>query len=910
MVDQTDRRNGLTTAQAIKPPVRVATTAAITLTGEQTVDGVAIVSGDRVLVKDQVDQTTNGIYIANTSSWTRSKDFDGNLDIVQGTLVYVANGSVNERLIFQVTTVDPIVIGTSALVFTPSLLNISTFVQTLLNSATSNAFLTTLTATRSETGAYAMPVLSWIYDTVITPEQFGAIGDNADHALSTRYASLAAAQAVYPFVTSLTQQIDWAAWQAAVNACAHSFDNLAKPGIRMGAGKKYHIGADPIVPPNYQITIEGQGRQASVINFTGTACFKSPAATYFCPQFRDFSIQGDATTGYGIDLSPTTTDVFNGSFENMDIFSGSECIFAPMSCGLFSFSFEGINGNSYNGHTFRAHCGNTVSWRNCYAASAGSGKAGYRLSGNITMHSCTGVNNADYWGVFGSNTAGTGGSGAFATDFASTSYPDIHLYDCNIEAYAVNGVWAVQQVQDFHFYGGTISRVALATAYHSDVRQSLQALGVSQIGCTFEGTRVFLGAGVPSGAHLYTDSGGVFYENGALWSGAGVTTWFDANVALSYQLMTLIKSGDVFQSIAFRHNALNPRRITAELLRFKELTPATGTTAPDATGYTMVKTANATATSIDRFTWTTTFGIDSDTSRNGFLMLMVEDELTTLTHGTATTGGLRLRDRASYQCRRGDVFLFVMASRDLDGTTRNVWVEVGRTSRSSANAVQIKDDFLGEEIDNTWWQSIVGTDPNSRAAIVNPDQMGGVVRMVTGSDAGGTMALNGVQLYSQLNWQANQDGMVCEFKLKMDAITNVAVYLGFTDQRAALEMPFTLGAGDALTSNCSDGCGVLFDTAADTDTWWLVGVANDVDATKQNSTIAPVAATFETWRLEVTTAGVATFLRNGVVIGVTMAGATRATIPLTPVVATFARAGALRNIDIDSALVEQKRSNT
>jgi len=43
----------------------------------------------------------------------------------------------------------------------------------------------------------------------VTPEQIGAIGDGIAHPLSEHYATLSAAQAVYPFVTSLTQTIDW-----------------------------------------------------------------------------------------------------------------------------------------------------------------------------------------------------------------------------------------------------------------------------------------------------------------------------------------------------------------------------------------------------------------------------------------------------------------------------------------------------------------------------------------------------------------------------------------------------------------------------------------------------------------------------------------------------------------------------
>ena len=50
---QTDRIDGLSTSVAMKAPVVVATTANITLSGLQTIDGVSVVTGDRVLVKDQ-----------------------------------------------------------------------------------------------------------------------------------------------------------------------------------------------------------------------------------------------------------------------------------------------------------------------------------------------------------------------------------------------------------------------------------------------------------------------------------------------------------------------------------------------------------------------------------------------------------------------------------------------------------------------------------------------------------------------------------------------------------------------------------------------------------------------------------------------------------------------------------------
>lgn len=60
--------------------VRVATTANITLSGTQTIDGVSVVAGNRVLVKDQTDQKTNGIYVVDASTWSRAADADNTPD--------------------------------------------------------------------------------------------------------------------------------------------------------------------------------------------------------------------------------------------------------------------------------------------------------------------------------------------------------------------------------------------------------------------------------------------------------------------------------------------------------------------------------------------------------------------------------------------------------------------------------------------------------------------------------------------------------------------------------------------------------------------------------------------------------------------------------------------------------------
>ena len=59
---------------SFKQPVLVTTTGNITLSGTQTIDGIAVSVGDRVLVKNQTTQSQNGIYIVASGAWSRSPD--------------------------------------------------------------------------------------------------------------------------------------------------------------------------------------------------------------------------------------------------------------------------------------------------------------------------------------------------------------------------------------------------------------------------------------------------------------------------------------------------------------------------------------------------------------------------------------------------------------------------------------------------------------------------------------------------------------------------------------------------------------------------------------------------------------------------------------------------------------------
>ena len=80
----------------VKGSCRAATTANITLSGAQTIDGVAIIAGDRVLVKDQSTAANNGIYVAAASTWSRAADADTWNELV-GAFTFVEEGTVNDN---------------------------------------------------------------------------------------------------------------------------------------------------------------------------------------------------------------------------------------------------------------------------------------------------------------------------------------------------------------------------------------------------------------------------------------------------------------------------------------------------------------------------------------------------------------------------------------------------------------------------------------------------------------------------------------------------------------------------------------------------------------------------------------------------------------------------------------------
>ena len=100
-----------------KQSVRAATTANITLSGLQTIDGISVLANERVLVKNQTNAAENGLYTAGSGAWTRTADADAPAEVSAGLTVMVEEGTTNADSQWRLTTDGAITLGTTALAF-------------------------------------------------------------------------------------------------------------------------------------------------------------------------------------------------------------------------------------------------------------------------------------------------------------------------------------------------------------------------------------------------------------------------------------------------------------------------------------------------------------------------------------------------------------------------------------------------------------------------------------------------------------------------------------------------------------------------------------------------------------------------------------------------------------------------
>ena len=125
----TDRISGTLSSTSVKAPCVAVATATLTLSGLQTVGGVALAQGDRVLLTAQTSSVDNGIYLADTGTWQRAADFNGPRDVLNGTLIVVpAAGGMGA--LYQVISTNPVIPGTSSITLVPRVNPNITYPQT------------------------------------------------------------------------------------------------------------------------------------------------------------------------------------------------------------------------------------------------------------------------------------------------------------------------------------------------------------------------------------------------------------------------------------------------------------------------------------------------------------------------------------------------------------------------------------------------------------------------------------------------------------------------------------------------------------------------------------------------------------------------------------------------------------
>lgn len=110
--------DNIATGLNIKASVKASTTANITLSGAQTVDGISCVANDRVLVKNQAVPSQNGVYIVSASTWTRATDYATGSNAAS-TFMFIEQGSTLGETGWVCTNdTGSAVVGTNSLAYT------------------------------------------------------------------------------------------------------------------------------------------------------------------------------------------------------------------------------------------------------------------------------------------------------------------------------------------------------------------------------------------------------------------------------------------------------------------------------------------------------------------------------------------------------------------------------------------------------------------------------------------------------------------------------------------------------------------------------------------------------------------------------------------------------------------------
>jgi hypothetical protein len=448
--------------------------------------------------------------------------------------------------------------------------------------------------------------------------------------------------------------------QAALDHCATQ--EPAAPALYLPAGK-YRITAPLRIPQRF-VQIFGDGMWRSQITFSGVTGggLIADRMRYLNPVLRDFALLGDATSGKGLDFSRVYEDVYLGEIKNIRIEAGDDAFFSP---SLFSMVIENVVASSHKGHSFRASCGPSVAWRNCYAMVAGPGKAGYRLAGAVALYSCNGVNEANYWGVFGCDRTATDG---FQNDFPEAELTHVTMVECNVEDFGTgprgefaSGILLHNAYRQFHMIGGKFVRTLVSTPYHSVIRSRI---GPSSPGgmIRLSPGLVELGSGTCTAAPLISDGQSFFTDENGAFSAKNIKTWREGAKDFRLILTTAVTDATIGES-AINFSGMSADRMLVNGLTLNISSPAAGSGVIMSNGRAVVATANSAPTVVSAIE----NGASSAANQAKLLIVQVGDDNTTFRHSPLGIEGLHLKHGIDYRARKGDVLVFVN-SNSRDGT--------------------------------------------------------------------------------------------------------------------------------------------------------------------------------------------------------------------------------------------------
>jgi hypothetical protein len=144
---------------AIKAECQVATTANITLSGLQTIDGYTTLAGDRVLVKNQSLQQNNGIYVAASGAWARSSDANTYASLYSA-FTFVINGSTQTNSGWVCTIPQSGTLGTTPITWSQLSSAASYFAGTGLSLSSYTFSITPVGTAETYGSASAVPVFT------------------------------------------------------------------------------------------------------------------------------------------------------------------------------------------------------------------------------------------------------------------------------------------------------------------------------------------------------------------------------------------------------------------------------------------------------------------------------------------------------------------------------------------------------------------------------------------------------------------------------------------------------------------------------------------------------------------------------------------------------------------------------